>query len=280
MPKTRRFFSRFPHLPSIIVLLLSGPFYFVAYQANPSQHFGIGRWDSAFLAEEADFYPPIRMSGPFRHSDNTVEIREFVGRLTRRRASFQIPYHALRTPLQFSLRCHRFGLQGSVNLTVNGSPIREFVFTKQSYPWGGIRAVIPQEVAERGPLRVELLTVGGDAPPGHLPEDLGLGVDWLEVSPISRGVLLLPTAPQWFRLFLFLLLGFFFLRFLDIEPLATALAMLTLALGVSAMASFYPVTTSQTLVFAWLFFPVVMLLIWIAELADRRSSSLATGEPV
>ena len=139
---------------------------------------------------------------------------------------------------------------------------------------------IPQEVAERGPLLVELLTVGGDTPPSHLPEDLGLGVDWLEVSPMSRGAILLPTAGQWFRLFLFLLLGFFFLRFLGIEPFTTAVAILTLVVVLSAMAVLYPVTTSQTLVFAWFFFPVVMLLLWIAELADRRSSPAATREAI
>ena len=274
----KRFFTRFPHLPSVIVLILSGPSYFLAYQANPTLHFDIGRWDGGFLADVEKFYPPVRMTGPFRHSDNSVEIGEFVGRLTKREAGFQIPYHALRTPLEFYLRCHRFGLQGTVTLTVNDRHIRDFVFTKQSYPWGGIRAVIPQEVAETGPLRIEVLVRGGDIPPSHIPADLGLGVDWLEVTPMSRGVILLPTAGQWFRFFLFLLLGFFFLRFLDTRALATAVGLLTLAALVSTMVVFYPVTTSKILVFAWLSFPLGMLLLWISELADKHFLPIAPRE--
>jgi hypothetical protein len=262
--------KRFPHLPSVVVLILSGPSYFLAYQANPALHFDIGRWDGAFLADVKEFYPPFRMTGPFRHSDDTVEIGDFVGRLTKREAGFQIPYHALRTPLEFNLRCHRFGLQGSVTLTVNDRHIRDFVFTEQSYPWGGIQAVIPQEVAETGPLRIEVLVRGEKIPPSHMPADVGLGVDWIEVSPMSRGVILLPTAVQWLGFFLFMLLGFFFLRFLGTGALTSAVGLLTLAAFAATMLVFYPVMTSKILVFAWLSFPLVMLLMWMGEVADRR----------
>ncbi len=217
------------------------------------------------------------MTGPLRHSDNSVEIEEFLGRLTKKEAGFQIPYHALRTPLEFYLRCHRFGLQGTVTLTVNDRHLGDFVFTKQSYPWGGIRAVIPQEVAETGPLRIEVLVRGEDIPPSHIPADVGLGVDFLELTPMSRGVILLPTAGQWSRLFLLFLLGFFFLRFLDTGALATAADLLALAAFVSTMVVVYPVMTSKILVFAWLFFPLGMLLLWISELADKHFSPVAPG---
>jgi hypothetical protein len=43
------------------VLALAAPAYFLAYQANPSMHFGIGRWDRPWLADEEGFYPPSRM---------------------------------------------------------------------------------------------------------------------------------------------------------------------------------------------------------------------------
>jgi hypothetical protein len=244
--------------------------YFLAYQANPALHFDIGRWDRAFLADVEEFYPPFRMTGPFRYSDNSVEIGDFVGRLTKREAGFQVPYHALRTPLEFNLRCHRFGLLGSVTLTVNDHHLRDFVFTEQSYPWGGIQAVIPQEVAETGPLRIEVLVRGVQNPPSHIPADVGLGVDWIEVTPMSRGVILLPTAGQWLGFFLLMLLGFCFIRFLGNGALTTAVCLLALAAVAATMVVFYPVMTSKMLVFAWLFFPVVMLLMWIAELADRR----------
>jgi len=274
----RRFLARFPHLPSVIVLILSGPSYFLAVQANPTLRFDIGRWDGGFLADAEKFYPPFRMTGPRRHSDNSVEIEEFLGRLTKKEAGFRIPYHALRTPLEFYLRCHRFGLQGTVTLTVNDRHIRDFDFTKQSYPWGGIRAVIPQEVAETGPLRIEVLVRGEDIPPSHIPADVGLGVDFLELTPMSRGVILLPTAGQWLRLFLLFLLGFFFLRFLDTGALATAAGLLALAAFVSTMVVVYPVMTSKILVFAWLFFPLGMLLLWISELADKHFLPTPPGE--
>jgi hypothetical protein len=67
-----------------------------------------------------------------------------------------------------------------------------------------------------------------------------------------------------------MLLGFFFLRFLDTRALATVVGLLTLAAFVATMMVFYPVTTSKILVFAWLSFPLVMLLMWIGELADRH----------
>lgn len=250
------------------VLVLSGPAFFLAVQAKPSQRFGIGRWDRAWLADEESFDPPSRMEGPFRHADGTVEVKEFVGRLTKKRAGLQLPYHALRSPLEIRVRCHRFGLEGTVSLYVNKEPIGDFVFAKTSYPWGGIKAVVPQEVAERGPLAIDLVTEGGEVPPSHLPTDLGVGLDFVEVTPLSDGVLLLPTARQWVGCFLFLLSGYVFLRFLGAGPWVRAGGVLALAVGVTAATAFLPIIVSRALPLAWLGFALCMLLLRAAELTD------------
>jgi len=251
------------------VLVLSGPAFFLAVQANPSQHFGIGRWDRAWLADEEDFYPPSRMEGPFRHPDGTVEVKDFVGRLTKKRASLQLPYHALGSPVEIRVRCHRFGLEGTVFLAVNGEPVDDFVFAKTSYPWGGIKAVIPQAIAERGPLSIDLVTEGGKAPPSHLPSDLGVGLDFVEVTPLSEGVLLLPTPRQWIGWFLFLLSGYLFFRFLKLGPWARVGAVLALAVCLTAGTLVFPTILSRALTLAWLVLPACMLLLWMAELADE-----------
>jgi len=41
-------------------------------------------------------------------------------RLTKKRASLKLPYPALRSPVEIRVRCHRFGLEGTVSLSVNG----------------------------------------------------------------------------------------------------------------------------------------------------------------
>ena len=251
------------------VLVLSVPAFFLAVQANPSQHFGIGRWDRAWLADEEDFYPPSRMEGPFRHPDGTVEVKEFVARLTKKRASLKLPYHALLSPVEIRVRCHRFGLEGTVFLSVNGEPIGDFVFAKSSYPWGGIKAVIPQEVAERGPLSIDLVTEGGEAPPSHLPNDLGVGLDFVEVTPVSEEALLLPTPRQWVGCILFLLSGYLFFRFLRLGPWARVVAVLVLAVSLTAATVLFPEIVSRAVTFAWLAFPGCMLLLRTAELAGE-----------
>jgi hypothetical protein len=253
------------------ILVLSAPAYFLAVQANPSQRFGIGRWDRAWLAGEEGFHPPSRMEGPFRNSDGTVEVKEFVGRLTKRRARLELPYHALRSPIEIRLRCHRFGLEGTVSLSVNEEPIGDFVFLESSYPWGGIEAIIPQSVAERGPLSIELVTEGGRAPPSHLPSDLGVGLDFIEVRPLSEGVLLFPPVRQWVGWFLLLLSGFVFLRFLGWGPRARAGGALTLAVILTALTAFLPTIAARAIPAGWLVLPACMLLLWSAELADRLS---------
>ena len=256
-------------LLAAVVLVLSGPAFFLAVQANPSQHFGIGRWDRPWLADEEDFYPPSRMEGPFRHPDGTVEVKDFVGRLTKKHARLQLPYHAVRSPVEIRVRCHRFGLEGTVSLVVNGEPIDDFVFVKSSYPWGGIKAVIPQAIAERGPLSIDLVTEDGEAPPSHLPSDLGVGLDFVEVTPLSEGVVLLPTARQWIGWFLFLLSGYLFFRFLKFGPRTRVVAVLALAVSLTAATVSFPEIVSRAVTVAWLAFPGCMLLLRIAEVASE-----------
>lgn len=249
--------------------------YFLAYQAHPSLRFGIGRWDAPWLADERDFYPPVRMEGPLRHPDGSVEVKDFVGRLTKRSAAIQIPYHALRSPLRLRLRCHRFGLEGTVGLAVNGEPLGEYVFAESSYPWGGIETIVPQEVAEKGPLRIELRTTGGRTPPAHLPADLGVGLDWIEVAPMSRGAVLLPTAPQWLGLGLLIVAGGVFAWFLGLRGLPGVLLGLVPALGLVAATAVLPSIAGRLLPWGWLALPVAMLWIRIAELANGlRQGSL------
>jgi hypothetical protein len=247
------------------VLVVSALAFFLAVQASlPAlRHRTVG---PRRLAGEEDFYPPSRMEGPFRHPDGTVEVKEFVGRLTKKRARLELPYHALGSPVEIRVRCHRFGLEGTVSLVVNGEPIDDFVFVKSSYPWGGIKAVIPQAIAERGPLSIDLVTEDGEAPPSHLPSDLGVGLDFVEVTPLSEGVVLLPSARQWIGWFLFLLSGYLFFRFLGWGRASAGGARLAVSLispnGV-VPRSFRAVTV------AWLAFPACILLLRAAELADE-----------
>ncbi len=257
-----------PGVYLLLVFLLSGLAYFFAYQHNPSLHFGIGRWDRSWLEDQDQFYPPLRMEGPLREPDGSVRVQDFVARLTRRDASFRLPYHALRSPIGIRVRCHRFGLEGTVALEVNGHPIEEFVFTKTSYPWGGIRSVIPQDVAEEVPLRIRLVTTGGDVPPSRLPRDLGVGVDWIELTPLSEGVLLLPTAAEWIRLYLLLVSFLLFLRFLATPRFLAPILLLALAGTVVLSQAAYPLLTSRMLELAWLAPPALIFLLWVAELAD------------
>ncbi|HXV61964.1 MAG TPA: hypothetical protein VEK15_14800 [Vicinamibacteria bacterium] len=274
-----RILTRFPHLPSLGLMVMSLPAYFLAYQQNPALHFGIGRWDGAFLGDPTAFYPPVRLSGPFRNPDGSVEVREFVGRLTKRETSFHLPFHAVRSPIVLTIRCHRFGQQGTVVLRVNDHHIRDFLFTKTSYPWGGIRAIVPQDVAESGPLRITLAVQGGDEPPSHLPPDFGLGVDWLEVAPMSRGAVLLPTPGQWVSLLLLLLSAFAFLRLLPATPAQTTFVLLLITGSALWMLVAYSVTGQRVVSAAWLVFPVALLALRLAELIDswRRTYFVSTN---
>ena len=82
---------------------------------------------------EEQVYDRVRMQGPTRLPDGSVEVIEFYGRLTAREVGFRLPYHGVASPLRLRLRCHRFGLEGTVHLRVNGEPLDSFVFTDRSY---------------------------------------------------------------------------------------------------------------------------------------------------
>jgi len=196
----------------LVVTVLGAAAFLAALQAQKSLRFEIGSMDQDYLEDPEQFYPRLRMDGPIRYADNTVEFIEFYGRLSRSRAGFILPYHALRSPVQIRIRCHRFGLDGTLALTVNGRHVGDFVFTDRSYPWGGVKAVVPQEVAELGPLRVGLEVRDRESPRGRLPDDFGVGVDWIEVEPLSRGVILLPSPKHLAFAILFPLLGCAFIR--------------------------------------------------------------------
>jgi hypothetical protein len=267
---------RLPYLIPILTILLSIPAYFYAVQANRALHFAIGRLDGAFLADRESFYPAARMEGPERAGDGSVAVHEFTGRLTKADAEFRLPYHALRSPVRIDVRCHRFGLEGTVSLEVNGEHVEDFPFGARSYPWGGIRAVIPQDVAEKGPLEITLRTRGGATPPSHLPGDLGLGVDWIELTPLSEGAVLQPTRGQWTGLVLLLALAPVFVRFLRGSALASILAAPLVALATILSTLLYPVLSAQALGLAWLIVPGTALLLRAAELFDRGGTAAET----
>jgi hypothetical protein len=264
----------------VLSVLAAAPLYFAAHQGKKSLRFELGSMDGDYLATEEQFYSPGAMSGPVRHPDNRVEVIDFYGRLTRREAAFSLPYHALRSPLWLRIRCHRFGLKGTVVLTVNEHSIDEFVFAETSYPWGGIRAVIPQEVAEEGPLLVSLATIGGDPSQGHLPEDFGVGVDWIEVEPLSKAAVLLPGSRQWVSLYAFLLLGFAFCIISGASFRASLLTFWAVLVVVCGVTLFFPHQTAMALARVWIVFPLGMLLQRALAFARARmfAPALATGD--
>lgn len=244
----------------LLFLAVSAPLYFACYQNSGTIRFELGSMDREYIADETYSFPPTRMSGPFRYEDNSVEVIEFYGRLTGRRAAFSLPYHALRSPLRLRIRCHRFGLRGIVALSVNGQAIDEYPFTERSYPWGGIQAVVPQDVAERGALQIELITTRGDPPHGHLREDLGLGIDWIEVEPMSRGALLLPRPYQWLTAYLFPLLGFVFFRLTGASNRSSLMVLSGTAASVCLLTSYSSSITSMALRHLWVVFPLGWIL--------------------
>jgi hypothetical protein len=146
------------------------------------------------------------MSGPERLPGGRVQESRFAGRLTRRQASLSIPYHVVGAPVELRIRCHRFGLGGTLAILVNGAPVNEVAFGLDAYPWAVAVSTVPTQVAAKRPLRIDLVVRGGSAPPSHLPEDVGVGLDWVQVRPLEAGALLVPT-PRDIALFAGFLLG-------------------------------------------------------------------------
>jgi hypothetical protein len=230
--------------------------YVIALQTTETVRFEIGSMDWDFLDTPEAFEKRNRMDGPIRNPDGSVEVIQFYGRLTRAEAAFRLTYHALRSPLRLRIRCHRFGLEGSVVLTVNGERIEEFVFGPTSYPWAGIQAVVPQSVAERGPLVIELRTLSGKQPPSHLPKTLGVGVDWIEVEPLSQGVRLAPSRWQLVAVGIGPLLGFFFLSSTGASFRTALLGAIAVA-GMNAVGTHLaPAASAMALARLWVVFPI------------------------
>jgi hypothetical protein len=261
-----------------LVLVGGEALYAVSLQRFETVRFEIGSMDWDFLGDPEDFEDRKGMDGPMRLPDGSVEVIEFYGRIARKDASFRLPYHAVRSPLRLRIRCHRFGLLGVVELSVNGTVLDEFVFTETSYPWGGIQTVVPQSVADRGPLWIELRTRGGKTPPSHLPEDVGLGVDWIEVEPLSRGVRLVPSSRELFFVALTLLLLFGFLRATGASFRVAVWGTVLLAGLIALSTHLAPVATGMALERLWVVFPMGFvlrrLLRWTA-LADAESIFLS-----
>ncbi len=258
--------------PGIVVALLvvAAPLFFAAYQVQKTRRIEIGSMDLDFFLDRSQIYPPLRMNGPVRHPDGSVEVSDFYGRLTGRRVELLLPYHARRSPIRLFIRCHRFGMQGTVSLVVNGEPIDEFVFVETSYPWGGIRTVIREDIAARGPLRIELVTKGGTPGPAHFPADLGVGIDRIDVEPMSLGVELSPLRREWVSFYRFTLMAL--VCSLAMGAAARTAAGVTLAAGTLgiAMTAWFPVSTAIALGRLWVIFPLAAVLYGALVLLGKR----------
>ena len=261
-------------------LIAGALLYPVAFQATDTVRFDLGSMDWDYLVNEEQVHDRVHMQGPTRLPDGSVEVIEFYGRLTAREVGFRLPYHGVASPLRLRLRCHRFGLEGTVHLRVNGEPLDSFVFTDRSYPWGGVQVVVPQNIAERGPLTIELKTEGGKPSPSHLPEALGIGIDWIEVEPLSRGVeLRVPWSAVALAL-LFPLAGALFARSTGASLPLAVLVLAVLLVFVLVVTTLAPFATTMALRRLWVVFPLGFLLHralrrafigrWRPELAPRE----------
>ncbi len=264
-----------------LVLLAFAPLFFLSHQNKQTRRFELGSLDRDYLEDSGQFYRPgVMMDGPIRHEDGSVEVIEFYGRLTRTDATLRLPYHAERSPIRLRIRCHRFGLEGTVALYVNGTHLQDFVFATSSYPWGGIEAVLPQSVAEAGPIHLRLVTRDGNEPPDHLPRDLGVGIDWVELTPMSLGARWLPLSTQWLSFYAFVLLGAGFMGLTGATYRTSVFTMVAMAAFTFALSYLYPVAFGLALPKAWIVFPlgalVLMSLRWAR--AKRVVTSLTLPE--
>jgi hypothetical protein len=261
-------------------LALAVASFLLANQAPGQRRFDLGVWDRAFLADVNQVYPPATMSGPVRHPDMSVEVTEFVGRLTRRRAEIHLPYHALRTPVELDIRCHRFGLGGTVLIEVNGRFRDEAEFSDRSYPWAGVRLTVPQEFAQLGPLRIVFEVIGGQPPGVNLPRDFGIGIDRIDVQALSKDAWFLPAPSQlgWFVLSLGVVAGLCRQARLGSVPFAIVVAASGILLSVCA--AWFPVWTAALLPYAWCPFPLLAYVLWIHRLAQHHPLSQPGGDPV
>ena len=126
--------------------------------------------------------------------------------------------------------------------------------------WGGLQVVVPQDVAERGPLTIELETEGGKPSPSHLPEALGIGIDWIEVEPLSRGVELRVPWTTVALALLFPLAGALFTRSTGASLPLAVLVLAALLVLVLVVTTLTPFTTAMALRRLWVVFPLGFLL--------------------
>ncbi len=254
------------------ILLLSGVgtlAYLAAYQSATNARFDLGSMDWDYLYREEQFHPRVRMNGPQRLPDGRVENVEFYGRLTRRFAVLTLPYRVYHSSIDLRLRAHRFGLDGVVTLKVNGESVGDF-FTERGFPWETLSVTVPAELAGRGPLTLEVRALNRDLPQSHLPSDLGIGLDWIEVEAKDPDATFMPPARGWIGAFLLPLLGFVFLRW---TGTATRLSLLCAGAG-SALFIFLtairPIETTMALMRVWVFFPLALGLYFVlTRLRDR-----------
>ena len=269
-----------PGLLAAAALIAGAPLYPIAFQVTETVRFDLGSMDWDYLVNEGQVHDRVRMQGPTRLPDGSVEVIAFYGRLTAREVGFRLPYHGVASPLRLRLRCHRFGLEGTVHVRVNGEPLDSFVFTERSYPWGGVEVVVPQDIAEKGPLTIELETEGGKPSPSHLPEALGIGIDWIEVEPLSRGVELRVPWTMVALALLFPLAGALFARSTGASLPLVVLVLAVLLVLVLVVTAFAPFTTAMALRRLWVVFPLGFLLHRALRRAfiDRWQPKLAPQE--
>ncbi len=246
-----------------LLLVTAAPLIYVAQQHVKARRFEIGSLDHNYLVDKAQFSLPVAMDGPFRYEDDSVEVIDFYARLTSRHAELELPYHALHSPLRLFVRCHRFGLSGEVHLEVNGQPLDTFVFTETSYPWGGIRAVIPERIAEAGPLRILLRTEGGTTPPAHLSEKMGIGLDYIDVSPMSEGATMRPPFGDYVSLYVFLLFALAFALISGLGLFRSAWLLAALVCAAALLTALFPVEAPKALSRLWIVFPFATLVYFV-----------------
>ncbi len=182
------------------------------------------------------------------------------------------------------IRCHRFGLDGTVALIVNGEHLEDFVFSERSYPWGGVQTIIPQEVAERGALTIELETRDSELSSSHIPEDFGVGVDWIELEPLSRGVVLWPLPRHLLMAMAFPLLVFLFTRNSGVSYWGSLGALCIVVVTINLLNASFPLQTPMVLSRLWVVFPLqtpmVLSRLWVVfplGLALKRGLAVAFG---
>ncbi len=115
---------------------------------------------------------------------------------------------------------------------------------------------MPEEVAGKGPLHLELETIGGHHPPGHLPAELGVGIDWIEVEPFSEGVRLQVSFAQLAVVLLGPLLAFGFVRWTGGSFRQSLLVMVACLAAVALFTAWTPFPTWMAIKRLWVVFPI------------------------